>query len=38
MENRDKSLNWIYQKLSVAMHRVNANMIISRSPIGEFYR
>ena len=38
MENRDKSLNWIYnQKLSVAMHRGNANMIISRSPIVEFY-
>ena len=37
MENRDKSLNWIYQKFSVAMHRGNANLIISRSPIVEFY-
>ena len=37
MENRDKSLNWIYPKLSVAMHRGNANRIISRSPIVEFY-
>ena len=37
MENRDKSINWIYQKISVAMHRGNANMIISRSPIVEFY-
>ena len=37
MENRDKSLNWIYKKLSVAMHRGNANMTISRSPIVEFY-
>ena len=24
MENRHKSINWIYQKLSVAMHRGNA--------------
>ena len=37
MENNYKSLNWIYQKLSVAIHRGNANMIISRSPIVEFY-
>ena len=33
MENRYKSKNWIYQKLSVAMSRGNANMIIMRSPI-----
>ena len=37
MENRDYSLNWIYQKLSVAIQRGNANMIISRSQIVEFY-
>ena len=37
IENRDTSLNWIYQKLSVALHRGNANMIISRSPKVEFY-
>ena len=37
MENRDKLINWVYQTLSVAMHRGNANMIISRSPIVELY-
>ena len=37
MENRDTSLNLSYQKLSVAMHRGNANMMISRIPIVKFY-
>ena len=37
MENGDKSINWFYQKLSVNMHRGNANMIISRIAIVEFY-
>ena len=37
MENIDKSLNWIYQKLSVAMYRGNDNVIISRIPIIAFY-
>ena len=36
MENKDKSINWIYQQLSLDIHRGNDNMIISRSPIVEF--
>ena len=36
MENKDKSMKWIYKKISVEMHRGNANMIISRRPIVDF--